>query len=239
MLETLEDQRLDWPYVLKSVSGQLLLLGDMSFFAAATLNAHLHFIETRNTDCTENMDRFSVITWTTVGYSLRVFFTAVFFISKVANLYRFISRKHSFPRIGAFYSPLMSTLMLSVIVYDFSTCTQISDIFSIDSAKKLISWYSILVIVFFTAVLAIYLVLHATHRTNRSTLVLVFKLIIGLLVVAGCTVGVVANLEMFKKRQYPLFSVFDMYSFLLSLVAGVLILIKRYREKHFLAPSQI
>lgn len=108
----------------------------------------------------------------------------------------------------------MSTLLLIVIVYDFSACDQISDIFTMNSAKGLISWYSVLVIVFFGGLAAIQVFLYLTKRNRRGKFVMWVKIGIGILFVVGCIVGIVTNLEMVKKGHVFYFVAFDLYSFL-------------------------
>jgi hypothetical protein len=230
MLDSLEDQPIPAYYTSKAIFGQLFLLTDMCLLASATLDAHLNYMNTRKTSCRQDIDQFTTITWTTVGYSLRILFTSLFFLSKVINLYKFLSKKHSFPRIGAFYSPLMSTLLLSIIVYDFQTCQQLSEIFSISSAEGLVSWYSILVIVFVGGLLVIYIICYITKRSQKNKLICLLKIVLGLIVVVGCLVGIIANVEMMAKRRLHFFSAFDLYSFFISVVAGGVALFNRYKK---------
>ena len=212
---------------IKGATGQCILIGDMCFFASATLNAHLNFLETWNTQCSD-LNEISIKTWTAVGYSLRVLFTVVFFIQKIKNLSNFISRKDIFPQIGAFCSPIMSTLLISVIVYDFKSCQQISDIFSISSAKNLLSGYSIVVIIIIACFVAGNIISFATKRNHRNKVFIIFQGISVITIGIGCFIGVIAGFEMIKKQRISLFSAFDLYSFLISMLVLVFSLVYRF-----------
>ena len=123
-----------------------------------------------------------------------------FFGTKIMNLYNFVAGKHLYPRIGAFHSPIMSTMLLSVIVYDFSACEQISDIFSIASAWQLLSWYSIIIIIGLSLFVILFIICLLLKRNYNNRIFISLKFLFALAVIVGCSIGVVTNIEMIKKR---------------------------------------
>jgi cytochrome bd-type quinol oxidase subunit 2 len=145
-------------------------------------------------------------------------------------LYFFLSSKEKFPKIGAYYSPLMSTLLLIVIVYDFSSCRQLSDIFSIRSAQRLVSWYTILVFAFLSGLIVLQLYIWATNRNKKNKAIVALKVIIGILYVIGCLVGVLANFEMLKKGKITYFAAFDLYSFVICGIMTAATAVKRCKS---------
>ena len=187
----------------------------MCLFASATLDAHLHFLASWDSGCAE--DLVSVRAWSTLGYSLRLVFTGAFLLSKIKNLYQFLKSKEKLPIIGAYYSPLMSTLLLIVIVYDFSSCRELSDIFSIHSAQRLVSWYTVLMLVFMACLLILQVFIMVTNRNRKNRYLVILKVVLGILYLVGCLVGVLANFEMLKKGKIRFFSAFDLYSFVMCL----------------------
>ena len=188
----------------------------MCLFSSATLDAHLHFLSSWDSGCSE--DPVSVRAWSTVGYSLRLVFTGAFLFSKIKNLFQFLKSKEKFPIIGAYYSPLMSTLLLIVIVYDFSSCRELSAIFSIHSAQRLVSWYTVLVLVFMASLFILQIFILVTNRNRKNRYLTVLKVVLGILYLIGCLVGVLANFEMLDKGKIRFFSAFDLYSFTMCLV---------------------
>ncbi|OMJ88023.1 hypothetical protein SteCoe_10091 [Stentor coeruleus] len=230
MLDASEDQHQSHANDIKGAVGHCLLLTDMCFFVSATLNAHLHYMESWETECSNHKDRFSVKAWTTVGYILRIIFTIMFMIRKISNLYKFIARKHTFPKVGAFYSPLMSTLLISVIVYDFQKCEELSDIFTLNSARRLLSWYSMIILVVLAGLLILFIIALAKKKNHRSKAYKVLLFIFGLVITIGSLIGIIANLEMVKKNKITLFSSFDLYSFGVSFIALLTTLISRFKK---------
>lgn len=216
-MDSIEDAPNSYTDNAKTIAIHCILLTDMCLFASATLDAHIQFLESWNSNCGGNSDKDSIRAWSTVGYTLRILFTSFFFISKIMNLLKFIRNKGKFPNIGAYYTPLMSTLLLILIVYDFSSCSQVSEIFTISSAKKLISGYSILIIIFLTSLSIFYIFTYITRRSRKSKFELGLKIVIGVLFIIGCTIGVITNLEMIKKGQIFYFAAFDLYSFFIYL----------------------
>ena len=93
----------------------------------------------------------------------------------------------------------MSTLLISVIVYDFKSCQQISDIFSISSAKNLLSGYSIVVIIIIACFVAGNIISFATKRNHRNKVFIIFQGISVITIGIGCFIGVIAGFEMIKK----------------------------------------
>ena len=207
-----------------------LLLIDMCLFTSAVLDAHIQFLESWNSKCGEEMDKDSIRAWSTVGYTLRILFTLFFAATKLINLSKFITSKGKHQHIGAFYSPIMSTFLIILIVYNFSSCSQISEIFTISSAKKLISWYSILIIIFTTSLFIFYIFTFITKRSRKSRFILGLKIVIGVLFIIGCTIGVITNLEMIKKGHLFYFAAFDLYSFFICLVINGVSLYHRWKN---------
>lgn len=217
--------------------GHCFLLADMCFFAAATLNAHLHYMESLDTTC-KNINKLSVTAWTSVGYSLRIIFSLWFFSKKFSNLYKFISRVHLYPRIGVLQSPIMSTLLLSVIVYDFRKCEENSNLFTVNSARLLLSWYSMSTILLVAGLGLLHVISYLKRRDHKNRVFVIFRTSFWLILVIGCSVGVVAGLEMVKNQKITLFTAFDLYSFFISLVAllvGIIIQFKN-RFSHRISP---
>lgn len=216
-MDSIEEPEITPAINAKITASHCILLADMCLFMSAILDAHHHFLKTWSITCQEVSDKNSVKVWSTLGYTLRMLFTAFFFFSKIKNMWKMLVNTQKFPQIGAFYSPLMSTLLLVVIVYDFSSCSQISDIFSMNSAKSLISWYSILTIILVASLVLIYVILYLTKRSRKIKFILGLKISIGVLFAVGCIVGVVTNLEMIKKGHVFYFVAFDLYSFFVIL----------------------
>ena len=214
-MESVEDQLRPFTENVKITAFHLILLIDMCLFSSATLNAHLHFLKSWDSGCDE--DQVSMRAWSALGYSLRLIFTAIFLASKIRTLYQFLKSKEKFPIIGAYYSPLMSTFLLIVIVYDFSSCRQLSEIFPIHSAERLVSWYTILVLVFMASLIIFQIFIWATNRNKKHKFLTMLKVILGVLYIIGCLVGVLANFEMLKKGKISFFAAFDLYSFAICL----------------------
>lgn len=232
MLDSSEDLQHSLAKDAKGAFGHCLLLADMCFFASATLNAHLHYMESWDTQCSEKIDRLSVIAWTTVGYTLRIIFTVAFLIRKIMSLYKFVAKNHSFPKVGAFYSPLMSTLLISVIVYDFQRCEELSDIFTISSARRLLSWYSMIIIVVWGVLITLLIISFINKKLHRGKLYRLLTIAFGIIIAIGSLIGVIANFEMVKKGKITLFSAFDLYSFALSTIAAGVTLIYRFKKSN-------
>lgn len=231
MLDASDDQHQSHINDIKGAFGHCLLLIDMCFFVSATLNAHLLYMESWESECSNHKNRFSVKAWTTVGYVLRIVITTVFMLRKIVNLYKFIARKHTFPKVGAFYSPLMSTLLISVIVYDFQKCEELSDIFTLNSARNLLSWYSMIIVVVWVCLLILFITALAKKKNHRNKAFKVLMFISGLVVTIGSLIGIIANLEMVKKNKITLFSSFDLYSFAVSLIVLLAALINRFKKQ--------
>lgn len=214
-MESIEDQLRSFTENAKITAFHLILLIDMCLFSSATLNAHLQFLASWDSGC--DQDQVSMRAWSALGYTLRLVFTAFFLVSKIKNLYYFLKSKEKFPIIGAYYSPLMSTFLLIVIVYDFSSCRQLSEIFSIHSAERLVSWYTILVMVFMASLVILQVFIWATNRNKKNKFLTLLKVVLAILYIIGCLVGVLANFEMLKKGKISFFAAFDLYSFAICL----------------------
>jgi hypothetical protein len=123
----------------------------------------------------------------------------------------------------------MSTLLISVIVYDFKKLsTNKRYFFRFLQRKNLLSGYSIVVIIIIACFVAGNIISFATKRNHRNKVFIIFQGISVITIGIGCFIGVIAGFEMIKKQRISLFSAFDLYSFLISMLVLVFSLVYRF-----------
>lgn len=205
-------------YDIQSALGHIILVADMCFFVTAVIDAHVRYEFIFKSTCSFDIDTGSIEIVATLGYVVRLIFTAILLIAKVINLYKFISRTNCFPKIGAIYAPFMSSLLLTIIVYDYENCTKISDIFSLQSAFELISSYSVIIIIVLSCLLVIQVTSIIKKRNRRSKFFTVLTLLLTLCIVLGSFVGLISEIEVLKHGKANAFVLFDLYSFCVALV---------------------
>lgn len=207
---------------VKSGIGHLLLLSDMSFYMIAVIDAHLKYQILMQCNCMTSDEKILLQFWATLGYIVRLILSFYLMICKVFNLYKFLLKNSEFPKVGAVYSPCMTALLLSVLVYDFEECSEISNIFSLNLALDLISGYSVIFLVLILGVIVANIMIHILRMINRKHVSLtVLILLVSLSVILGCAVGLIICIELLRQGKVYVFLLYDLFSFIIALVFGV------------------
>ena len=166
----------------------------------------------------------------TIGYIARIIFTVFLLAYKLENLYKFVSRTCVFPRIGWIFTPFMSSFLLTVLVYDFEDCSQMSDMISTDTANWLSSTYRMIALILFAVLFLIYVIKFARGRPRKKKIVTSLYLLLILCGTIGSMVGFMATFELISQnKMYPLL-MFDMYSFLLMILFLLIGVFRRQRD---------
>lgn len=50
--------------------------------------------------------------------------------------------------VGAIYAPAMSALLLTLVIYDYDDCTELSEVIPVELAIDIISTYSVVILFF-------------------------------------------------------------------------------------------
>lgn len=207
---------------IKISLGHLLLLSDMCFYMIALIDAHLKYQNLMECDCLTSHEKILLQVWGTIGYIVRLILSFYLLISKILNLYKFIEKNDKFPKIGAIYSPCMTTLLLSVLVYDYDECSEISSIFSLNLALDLISGYSVIFLVLILLVILANFLIHIVRLiTKKHAYLTVLILLLSLIVIVGCALGLIICIELLKDGKVYVFILYDLVSFITALVLGM------------------
>lgn len=207
---------------VKAGLGHFLLLSDMCFYMIAIIDAHLKYQTLMQCDCVTSDEKILLQFWATLGYIVRLILSFYLMISKVYNLYKFLLKNSEFPKVGALYSPCMTALLLSVLVYDFEECSEISSIFSLNLALDLISGYSVIFLVLIILVIVANIMIHILRMMNRKHVSLtVLILLVSLSVILGCAVGLIICVELLRQGKMYVFLLYDLLSFIIAVVFGL------------------
>lgn len=201
---------------IKVVGGLTMLLFDMCFFTIAIIDAHLNFKYIFDSSCSP--DLVSVKIWTTVGYAVRVSFTIYLLATKFVNTKKFLENNQKFPKVGAVYTPFMSTLLLGIIVYDYNDCDEVSNIFSLDTANDLISYYSVFILVLIISFSVVVVFDRYIPRSRKRKIMNSITFILTFLIIFGALIGLLAIIELLNNHKVMIFLLFDLYSFAIMLL---------------------
>lgn len=221
MINSLQGVEADEFYDIKNGLGHGLLLGDMCFFLAAVFDAQLHFERILTSNCKIEISYLDISFWATIGYVMRLVFTLLLAVSKGINLYRFVSRTQIFPRVGALFTPFMSSLLLTTVMYDYNTCSEVSSIFPIEIANDILTICSLVSTAMIIILSIILLVRYATgHQRNESNekAYKFFNYFFTFCIVLGSMVGLVASVDLYTRDKLPVFLLFDTYSFVIVIL---------------------
>ena len=202
--------------------GHLVLLADTVFFVAALIDAQLMYADMFESHCSLAIPLVAVQVIVTVGYGFRCAISAGLILFKVVNMYEFVARKRPFPRLGAVYAPFMSMLLLSVIVYDYRHCTELSTLIPVTFAIDVIAIYILLLIVLLTLWFTVVLYEMVTKKKRSRCLGKAIKVVSWGCIGFGGTMGIVIMIEQIRMSKMTLFLVFDTYSFFAVFVGNVL-----------------
>ncbi|CAG9315616.1 unnamed protein product [Blepharisma stoltei] len=205
-------------YDVQSAAGHILLVADMCFFVASIIDAQMNYQTVFHTSCSLNVGNMSIETATTLGYIIRLIFTAILLIAKIINLYKFIARTNVFPKVGALYAPFMSSVLLTVIIYDFDNCSKVSHIFSLESSLELSGIYSVIILAVLIGLVSIKIITYVQKRSQRYKIFTVLTLLLTLCIIVGSLIGLISEIEILRNDKPYAFVLFDLYSFCIALV---------------------
>ncbi|CAG9311659.1 unnamed protein product [Blepharisma stoltei] len=217
-------------YDIQSVIGHILLVADMCFFVTAIIDAQMNYEAVFHSSCSLDVANMSIEAATTLGYIIRLIFTAILLLTKVVNLYKFIARTNVFPKIGALYAPFMSTVLLTVIIYDFDSCNEVSSIFSLKSSTDLCSAYSAIILAVLAGLFTIKIVTLVQKRAQRYKIFTILTFILTFGIIVGSLIGLISEIEILRKDKVYTFVLFDLYSFCIAIFFILISVEKRFES---------
>jgi hypothetical protein len=193
--------------------GQVVLLADMVFFIAALIDAQFNYADMLDSDCPLSIPLMKLQTIVTIGYAFRCLLSAGLLYYKATNLFDFLARTKPFPRLGALCAPFMSMLLLTVIVYDYHHCDEISSLIPLSFAIDVIAMYVLLLVALIVVWGGVYLYEYITKKQRSKCVRNTLRVTAWGCVGFGGTIGILATVEQIRLNKLMLFLLFDTYSF--------------------------
>ena len=196
------------------VCGHCVLLADTLFFVAALIDAQVKYCGLFTSDCEISLPIMKTQVIVSVGYAIRCCMSLWLLYYKSTNTFDFVARKRPFPRLGSLCAPFMSMLLLTVTVYDYQHCTELSSLVPVTFAMNIIALYVLLILCLGGVWAGVSLYEIITKKERKRWVGKSMKIVAWGCVGFGGTLSLVVTIEQIRVKSLTLFLLFDTYSFI-------------------------
>lgn len=197
-----------------AVCGHSLLLADTLFFVAALIDAQVKYSGQFASDCDLSLPILKAHVIVSVGYAFRCCMSLWLLYYKTRNMFDFVARERPFPRLGSLCAPFMSMLLLTVTVYDYRDCKELSSLIPVSVAMDIIAVYVLLILCLTGVWGGVRLYEVISKRERKKWVQKTMKIVAWGCVGFGGTLSFVVTVEQIRVNSLTLFLLFDTYSFI-------------------------
>lgn len=206
----------------QAICGHCVLLADSLFFVAALIDAQVKYSGLFASDCDLSLPILKAHVIVSVGYAFRCLLSLWLFYYKSVNMFDFVARKRPFPRLGSLCAPFMSMLLLTVTVYDYRHCKELTSLIPVSFAMDIIAIYVLLILCLTGIWGGVRLYELISKKERKKWVGKVMKIVAWGCVGFGGTLSLVVTVEQIRVNSLTLFLLFDTYSFVAVFFGSVL-----------------
>jgi len=196
-----------------AVCGHSFLLADTLFFVAALIDAQVKYSSQFTSECDLSLPILRAHVIVSVGYAFRCCMSLWLLYYKTKNMFDFVARERPFPRLGSLCAPFMSMLLLTVTVYDYRHCKELSSLIPVSFAMDIIAVYVLLILCLTGIWGGVRLYEVISKRERKKWVEKTMKIVAWGCVGFGGTLSLVVTVEQIRVNSLTLFLLFDTYSF--------------------------